>query len=633
MNFIYNLILLYGSNSELFLNIAIKAFVIILTGLILTSIFRRFSASVKNSILNMTFCCLTIIPLLSIILPQKDLGILPLSNKSAQGKGIQSIDKVISESSDVGINQINTSHDRTFPEREEIRNNTGDSQDHLISGSEIPEFTLKSVSFFTWTVIIWLSVGFLFFTRLVLQNLYLGFLCSKSNPVRDPGWKNDISTYSRMLDIRYSVRIVSGKEIKVPAAYGIFRPSIMIPERLVRISGEKRRTILLHELAHIKRYDHLFNLIVQIVCVLYWYNPLTWYAAKKQRKEREKACDDLVINTGVESSEYASQLIEIARLIPRSNSLTKYAVTMAEKSQLKGRISHILQNKIPRNKISQKTTVICIFVFLTFSLLFAGTRITEDRPAVEYDRELEELLAALKTDHSGVKKTAAWSLGEREDPGAVPALIEALNDNDPEVIVMAAWALGEIKDKRAIKPLIKTLASENAFVREMIVKAIGEHENPGTIDILILILKNDIPNVQQAALWALGEIKDYSAFKVITNVLDSENSSLKEIAIESAVKCNPVLAVPKLIDLVSDENRKIRSKAIYYLGELKAEQCIENLITTLTDVSPQIRTCAAQALGKIGDPAAVEPLINTLSDKDPGVRAMAVWALDEINVS
>ena len=66
-----------------------------------------------------------------------------------------------------------------------------------------------------------------------------------------------------------------------------------------------------HELAHVRRYDCLFQILTLVMRSLYWFNPLAWWALRQVRLEQEQACDDYVLNQGVNPADYATDLLSV----------------------------------------------------------------------------------------------------------------------------------------------------------------------------------------------------------------------------------------------------------------------------------------------------------------------------------
>src|SRR4029078_12794075 len=102
--------------------------------------------------------------------------------------------------------------------------------------------------------------------------------------------------------------------------------------------------MLLHELAHVKRNDCLTQIIAQICCAVYWFHPGVWYSARRLRSERELACDEHVLDVGVNACDYAAHLLDIARVCKAPFGTSAAAVAMARPSQLEGRLLAILDS-------------------------------------------------------------------------------------------------------------------------------------------------------------------------------------------------------------------------------------------------------------------------------------------------
>jgi len=162
-------------------------------------------------------------------------------------------------------------------------------------------------------------------------------------------WAEDASALADALGIRQ--RLVFGESsVATPMVSGLWRPCIMVPRDAHTWPRPRLHVALLHELAHVKRHDCATQAVAQLVCALYWFNPLVWIASRHLRAERERACDDFVLAVGTRGSEYAGHLLEIAQgAQSRPSSLVLAGVAMARRSQLEGRVMAILDPAIRRS--------------------------------------------------------------------------------------------------------------------------------------------------------------------------------------------------------------------------------------------------------------------------------------------
>ena len=74
----------------------------------------------------------------------------------------------------------------------------------------------------------------------------------------------------------------------MPFTYGLLRPVIVLPASADEWTTDRRRSVLLHELAHVRRRDLLTNAIVQLACAVYWFHPLVRLAGRHVRIEAER---------------------------------------------------------------------------------------------------------------------------------------------------------------------------------------------------------------------------------------------------------------------------------------------------------------------------------------------------------
>ena len=138
----------------------------------------------------------------------------------------------------------------------------------------------------------------------------------------------------------------------VPTTWGILRPVILLPETAREWPEALRRLVLLHELAHIRRGDVGFQLIGRLAVAAYWFHPLAWYAMHRMRVECECACDDHVVHAGGRRTDYARQLVDLARSLRASARIA--AVSMVRENTLEHRIKTLFDEGRSHRPLSHR---------------------------------------------------------------------------------------------------------------------------------------------------------------------------------------------------------------------------------------------------------------------------------------
>lgn len=161
---------------------------------------------------------------------------------------------------------------------------------------------------------------------------------------------------------KQSVTLLRNETVEMPVTWGIFRHFILIPKDFEKLPAEHCRVILIHELAHIKRYDFVNRIFAEVLCALLWFQPLAWAARKNLREAQERAADDCVLEMGEKASGYARLLLEWNdRLLGKGFSIVPGAV---EQQGLKSRLEAILNPEIPRRPLRTiEISVICLIIF------------------------------------------------------------------------------------------------------------------------------------------------------------------------------------------------------------------------------------------------------------------------------
>ncbi|MDE0300103.1 MAG: redoxin domain-containing protein [Candidatus Poribacteria bacterium] len=163
-------------------------------------------------------------------------------------------------------------------------------------------------------------------------------------------------------------------EMDMPLTWGVMRPLILIPADAEHWSSDKQRAVLLHELAHVRRWDWLTQIIAHICCAIYWFNPLVWVADRRLRLERERACDDHVLTNGCWAADYASHLLEIARSSRPPVFAVRAAVAMAQPSRIEKRLQVILATDRNRRRMKKIPITASALTFASLVLLIGVMR-------------------------------------------------------------------------------------------------------------------------------------------------------------------------------------------------------------------------------------------------------------------
>jgi len=149
-------------------------------------------------------------------------------------------------------------------------------------------------------------------------------------------------------------RILVSDNVRVPSALGFFRPAIVIPAWALReLSGDELKVIVLHELAHLRRWDDWTNLAQKVVKALFFFHPAVWWIDSRLALEREIACDDMVLEQSASARTYAASLVSVAEKVVTENLRMRKARALRQSAlgrvrEVSHRITQILDNKRTR---------------------------------------------------------------------------------------------------------------------------------------------------------------------------------------------------------------------------------------------------------------------------------------------
>ena len=321
----------------------IKMSLIVLLGLASTVLLRKRSAAVRHWVLAAAIVCAAATPLLERIVPVWHLPI----GTSLFGRRVEPLALFI-----------------PIHERE-----VADPSDALQQARFVPvePATARRILRPIWLTGFAASVLFL-----VAGFARLAWLASRSQKVVNETWTAIAATLSDRFGLRRHVLLLQSDHPTLLVTWGLRQPKVILPDAARGWPEDRMQIVLAHELAHIRRGDWIVLMAAELLRAVYWFNPLIWIACRRLRRESEHACDDAVLGLGVEGTEYASHLLDLARAFRQHNRTFFPAPAMARPSSLERRVSAMLNRSLNRTPLTRSACIVTVLALLTIALPIAG---------------------------------------------------------------------------------------------------------------------------------------------------------------------------------------------------------------------------------------------------------------------
>lgn len=137
----------------------------------------------------------------------------------------------------------------------------------------------------------------------------------RSEPPADAALLAAFARQAQRLGLAVAPTLALCRDVVIPTVVGVVRPVVLLPvSLLVNLTPAQIEAILAHELAHIRRYDPLVNVVQRAIEAYLFFHPAVWIVSRRMRIEREHCCDDMVLAGGRDPVEYADTLVRVAQL-------------------------------------------------------------------------------------------------------------------------------------------------------------------------------------------------------------------------------------------------------------------------------------------------------------------------------
>lgn len=218
-----------------------------------------------------------------------------------------------------------------------------------IGAFQIPGATVEVHRHLTEFVFVWLLGVCILTCRLIGGFLQVERLKRKYSKPGSSEWQERLNNLAAKLGIQRRVHLLESSRLDIPAAIGVLRAIVILPCSLAaHMPPSEIESLLIHELAHIRRHDFLINMLQTVVETALFYHPAVWWISRIVRAEREHCCDDIAAEISESPITYARALASLEELrspVPRLS-------MSAKRGSLMNRIHRLLGVTTPSFRFS-----------------------------------------------------------------------------------------------------------------------------------------------------------------------------------------------------------------------------------------------------------------------------------------
>ena len=508
-------------------------------------------------------------------------------------------------------------------------------------------------------VLIWAVVVLAIGASLGYAAMLVKRIVNRARPLDSEDWLNPLWEVSDRLSLEEPPRLLRSEDAKMPFACGVFTPTIVLPAECDNWSLDRRRAVLLHELAHVRRHDLVGHTLGRLACAVYWFHPLVWTAAKQLRSESERACDDLALACGARAADYAEHLLDIVTSV-RRDATPSVALAMARRKEFEGRMLAILDPDLRHSSPSRKQSAALIGSLALISIV-VGAAAPAPRVAapvvapVSRDADMTPLNSQKPADEKSYP-TSLEIMGRSRTPETpltitsptqqtITTQTQQTITNNVQTSIRAgmsagmslgiAAGMGAASAAAAASGQSGVSISQSDLLATLSKQGTSKKDTDERPVLLARILATDTSSsLRRIAAWGLNEYADrqVGAEALAKALLGDRDASVREMAAWSLADANrSSVAIDALTAaLRKDTDTEVRATSAWALGNVGDRSAADALAAALSDASTEVRMNAAWALGNADLKQAPRQLIALLQDKDPEMRETAAWALFQI---
>lgn len=330
------------------LNFLWQSSLVLSTGLLLVQVFKKYSAGFRHTVLLISIVGILLLPLLSPLVPEMATFNIQVF-KEHQPENINSIYQPSLPGTE-------------FPFFIEF----GESGQDNVQVSRVP------LSFYSILFMI-LCLGSLFgITRWIFGLINLFKIKRNCSPLKSQRLVTIFQESAEQCGFSKNSQVLTCKHLEAPITIGFFKPIILLPEKSVRsLAVDEFRSIVLHEISHLKRFDHITIPLLALLRSILYFHPLAWLTIREMALLAEEACDERVLQLTRQPLSYVKLLTMLAEESGFRSSVYELSVSViSSRHALIRRVEAVLsrrKNPMKKTGIFIKSVFVTVLIVALFS--------------------------------------------------------------------------------------------------------------------------------------------------------------------------------------------------------------------------------------------------------------------------
>ncbi len=368
---------------------SVKATIVLVAAWLLTRAMARCSAAARHLVWTLAVVAALVLPLMQMAAPRWNIPLLPAPAAAAAAPAV--VSATVSEPMRAPTQPVETPREHHVTRAPATAASTASVDPRPASVPAV------EISWVAGAMAVWIAGLTIALARLAAGLAWVSRLTREAIDVDDPMWTAMLQEFAAAFGITTPVALKISSDATIPVTCGIRTPTVLLPPEAAEWPEERRRVVLLHELAHVARRDCLVQTIAQLARAVHWFNPLVRLAAARLRAEQERASDDLVLAAGTDAPVYADHLFEMARTFRAERYPAWATLAMARPSQIEGRVMDILDDHRNRRPPARGVRAAISASAAALILPFGALQLTAAAPieAQWHDTQPEAMVSAV----------------------------------------------------------------------------------------------------------------------------------------------------------------------------------------------------------------------------------------------